>query len=194
MSLMSIENRSPLPAKGLASCLLGLVLSSFLWLALVIYFAFHNVARLPKNWEEPEFWFPLLLQIICGCYLLYRFLRKPNEQPSSRVLLACDWFSVLAVTAFIIAVSRWFILFRDETFFPVVVPLVFFLFATLISLPVMLIRKTELQQRLMRLLPNGVLMLLVALVLSGSIGTLTILAMQPPEPMFMGRESPIPPG
>jgi len=193
MSLTPIDNRSRLPAKALAGCLLGLVLSSFLWLAVIIYFVFHNTARLPKNWDEPKVWLPLLLQIICGCYLLYRFLRKPNDQPASRALLACDWFSVLAVTVSIIAVSRWFMVFPNETVFPIVVSLVFFLFATLASLPVVLIRMTELQQRLMRL-PNGVLMLLVALVLAGSFGTVTGLAMQPAPPSFFGKGATDPPG
>ena len=189
MSLTSSENRSRLPAKALAACLLGLVLSSFLWLALVA--AFKDI---PENWEAPKFWLPLLLQIVCGCYLLYRFLRKPNQRPASRVLLACDWFSVLAIIGSIIVVSRWFMVFENETIFPIVTSLVFFLFATLISLPVMLIRKTELHQRLMTRLPNGALMALVALVLAGSIGTVTILAMQPAPPSFFGKGASDPPG
>jgi len=182
--LTSSENRSRLPGKVLAACLLGFVLSAFLWLALVIFFVFHNTSALPKNWDE-QFWLPLTLLLVCGYYLLYRFLRKPSERPSNRVLLVCDWLGVLAITASIRTVSCWLPVF-DGTFFEVVVPLVFFLFAALISLPVALIRRTELQQRLMRL-HNGVIMLLVALVLAGSIGTLTVILMQPEEPSFFGK-------
>jgi len=188
MSLTPIENRSRLPAKGLAACILGLVLSSFMWLALVIYFALYNTARFPKEtFERPEFWLLILLQTICGSYLLYRFLWKPGEQPSSLVLLVCDLFSMLAVTVFIRMASQWLSISFIKTFWEVFFPLWLFLLAILISLPVVLIRETALQRRLMMRLPNGILMLLVALVLSSTVGTLFIVAMSPAEPTFIGN-------
>jgi hypothetical protein len=158
-------------------------------LADVIRFALYIPARLPEgNLERPEFWLLLLLQIICGSYLLYRFLWKPSEQPSSPVLLVCDLFSALAITVFISMASQWLSISWIKTFSEVVLPLLYFLLAILISLPVVLIRETALQRRLMMRLPNSILMLLVALVLSSTVGILTIIAMSPPEPTFIGGE------
>ena len=84
------------------------------------------------------------------------------------------------------AASRSFTPSNYERFGEVIVPLFFFVVATLISLPVMLIRRTELQQQLMMRLPNGVLSLLAVPVVSGSIGALVIVSMGPQPGTFIG--------
>jgi len=175
MSSQLSENRSSLPAAVLAACVLGLVLCAVVYLAIVSYL-FSTPGLV-----ESVFWFLLLLPLICSSYLLYRFLSRPKEQPLSRVQLIADSFSLLAVTVFIIIASIiwWTPVAR------VGMSLIIFLVASLLSLPVVLIRKTALQQRLMRL-PNSILTLVLVLIVSISVGILVVFHMSPPQPAFIG--------
>ena len=166
--------------------MLGLVLCSFMWLAHIIYVALFDTYFPNVSFDQPEVWFLLLQQIACGSYLLYRFLGKPNNQPSSRALLVWDGYGILTVSVYVIAASRWLTSTHYEMFGQVILPLFFFILATLVSLPVMLIRKTELQQRLMMRLPNGALALLAAGIMAGSIAVLVIVSMGPQPGTFIG--------
>lgn len=161
MSSQPSEGRS-LPAAGLAACVLGLVLCPFVFVA--------NIIRRPGAMEA-EFWFVTLppLLICCG-YLLYRFLGKPKERASSSprrlIVKIIGWLmeilSWLVIVAFITVVSFYPL---NTTFERILISVTFFLFASLLSLPVVLVRKTALQQRLMQL-PRGVVPSVLVLVIS----------------------------
>ena len=152
MLLQPGKSRSSLPAAGLAACVLGGVLCPFIFVAIAIITA---------REIEPAFWFVMLpLLLISSGYLLYRFLRKPKEQASNDTRLIAEILSWVVIVAFVAIISKYPFKSPIEQ---VVTSLILFLLASLLSLPIVLMRKTALRQRLMRL-SNGVATLMLVLV------------------------------
>jgi hypothetical protein len=168
LTSLHFESRSFLPASALAALVLGLVLCPFIYVAIGALRGF-----------EPVFLFVVLpLLLFSNGYLLFRFLGKPKERASSSVWLLAEILSWFVIAAFIMFISQisWFPLERIGMF------LMFFLLASLFSLPVVLMRKTALQQRLMKL-PNSVITLLLMLVVSIS-SAIVVVYLLTPNPVW----------
>ena len=163
------ENRAALPAAVLAALVLGLVLCPYIYVAIGALGQFAPALSFVA--------LPLLL-ISSGC-LLFRFLGKPKERASSNAWLIAEILSWFVIAAFITVISN-FTLFttfeRIATFF------MFFLLASLLSLPVVLMRKTALQQRLMKL-PNRVITPLLVLIVSVS-AAIVVVDLLTPNPVW----------
>ncbi|MCL2075328.1 MAG: hypothetical protein FWH15_02590 [Betaproteobacteria bacterium] len=178
MTSLRSENRSSFPATALSALVLGLVLCPSVYVAINVPLLF--------LFREPAFWFVgLLLMLISSGYLLFRFLGKPKE-PASGGLLAeiLSWF-VIAVFTTIFATNIP-IPFRATTFDQIATFFIFFLFASLLSLPVVLMRKTALQQRLMKL-PNIVITPLVVLVVPVSTAIVVVAELLCPPPLWFAE-------
>lgn len=159
MQLQLSESGSHLPAAGLAACVLGLVLCPFVYVAIGALAGF-----------APAFsWVSLPPLLVSSGYLLSRFLAKPKENASSHPQLMAEILSWSVIVAFVAVVSGFTLQTRFER---IGLSLTFFLLASLLCLPGVLMRKTALQQRLGRL-PNGVAKSVLLLVLSISAVTAT---------------------
>ena len=158
MSFQQSENRSSRSASALTALVLGLALCPFIY---VLYSALLLFLFLTPGFCLVAL--PLLLT--SSSYLLFRFIGKPKE-PSSSGLIAeiLSWF-VIAVVTTIIAKSIPIVF--GDTFDRIALFSIVFLLASLICFPVVLTRKTALQQRLMKL-PNIVITLLSVLIVSVS--------------------------
>jgi hypothetical protein len=165
MSFRRSENHSSLPASALAALVLGLVLCPFIYVAIGALGQFAPALSFVA--------LPLLL--ISSGYLLFRFLGKPKEPASNGMWLIGEILSWFLIAAFIAIVSN-FTLFT--TFERIGVLLMFFLLASLFSLPVVLTRKTMLQQRLMKL-SNAIIILLFVLIASISTTIVVIYLLSP---------------
>src|SRR6267142_212842 len=140
-----------LPSAGLAACVLGLVLCPFAYIGIGALRGF-----------APAFSFLTLPPLLASAgYLLYRFLSRPAQGPSSALVVSAEVVSWLLIAAFLVAVSGFTLLTRFER---IGLSTTLFLVAALISLPGVLMRRTALQQRLRRL-PDVVAILLLVAVL-----------------------------
>lgn len=146
------DSGSNLPAAGLAACVLGLVLCPFGYVAIGALAGF-----------APAFaWVTLPPLLLSSGYLLFRFLSPPKENASSSLHRIAEVSSWIVIVAFIAIVSGFTLQTKFER---VGFSLTIFLVTSLLCLPVVLMRKTALQQRLARL-PNGVVKsVLIAVVL-----------------------------
>jgi hypothetical protein len=180
MSPQPSKNRSSLPAAGLAACVLGAVLFPLIFVAL---FGGVDILLRRSGGLPPEFWLATLPPLLIGIgYLLYRFLRKPRERASGDTRLSAKiarWLMVVlswfVIAVFVVIISKYPL---NATFEQVGISLTFFLLASLLSLPVVLIRKTALQQRLMQL-PNSIVTAALALVVSVSTVIAVVYLMTP---------------
>ncbi|MCP4119998.1 MAG: hypothetical protein GY737_32300 [Desulfobacteraceae bacterium] len=140
---------------ALAACMLGLVTSPFIYIAIGAPFHF-----------PPAFSFLIIPPFLVGSgFLLWRFLSKPTDHAMKKIPMLLEGISWMAIAIFIILVSR----FNLQTKFERLgLFCTFFLSASLCCLPLVLIRKTALEQRLARL-PGRVAIsaLLIILGLSG---------------------------
>src|SRR5687767_4776981 len=154
------ESRSNLPAAGLAACMLGLVLCPFVYVAIGALAGF-----------APAFsWVALPPLLLSSGYLLYRFLGKPKESSSSRLHLIVEVLSWILIVSFVAVVSGFTL---QTAFERVGLSLTIFLLASLFCLPAAVMRRTALQQRLMRV-PNGVVKSVLLVIVSVSLVTATL--------------------
>lgn len=177
---MASWRREDLPATALAALVLGWVLCALFLLA----FEWNRFTH--------SFVFVFIVPphlLISGVYLIFRCLRRPKKPISSggrlraviRVIAAIaellSWFVIAAYLAFLSYYPR---LGDFQTLGQsIYLLLVFYSFASLFSLPIMLVRKTALQQRVMKL-PNYVAKPLVILLVSILV-TLVVLFLASPE-------------
>lgn len=127
-----------IPKAGLAACISGLMLSPFGYIAMGALAGF-----------APAFsWLALPLLLPSVGFLLVRFLARQGRGASSRLALVAAFFSWLVIAGFLSVVSGFALLTKFERigFFATV-----FLSASLFSLPVFLLRRTALEERLKRL-------------------------------------------
>jgi hypothetical protein len=160
------ESGSNLLAAGLAACVLGLVMCPFVYVAIGALAAF-----------APAFsWITLPPLLVSSGYLLFRFLARPNENASSGPHLIAEVLSGIIIVAFIAVVSGFTLQTRLER---AGLSLTIFLLASVLCLPVVLMRMTALQRRLMRL-PDGIVKSVLLLVLSLSVATATVYLLSAP--------------
>lgn len=151
MSSQLSERGVNLPAAGLAACVLGLALCPFIYIAIGALGGF-----------APAFSFVSLPPLLISCgYLLYRFLSKPGAPASSGVRLIAELASWMVIVAFVAIVSNFTL---QTPFERLGLSLCFFLLASALCLPMVLMRRTALQQRLMQL-PSAVATFVLLLVL-----------------------------
>ena len=167
MSSQQSKNRSSFPAAALAAFVLGSVLCPFVYVVIGALGEFESEISL----------FLLLLLLTSSGYLLFRFLSKPKESASGGVWRIAEILSWFVIAAFIVVASNiripfFTVLARTGFLF------MFLLLASLLSLPVVLLRKTALQQRLMKL-PNSVIVLLLVLVMSTSAAVIAVYLLTP---------------
>ncbi len=144
--------RSSLPSAGLAACVLGLLLCPFAYIAIGALRGFGIAFTLIT---AP----PLLAS---SGYLLYRFLSRPVQDGASRPLFVwAEAVSWVIIAAFLVLVSGFTLMTGLER---IGLTSALFLATTVISFPVVLIRRMALQERLMRL-PSTAATLLLATVL-----------------------------
>jgi hypothetical protein len=142
-------------AATLAACVLGLVMCPFPYIGIGALFSF-----------PPAFSFLALPPFLAGsAFLLWRFLSKPADRAMNMLLLILEGISWIAIGAFLIPISGFNLQTGFERFG---LSSAFFLLATICCLPLALMRKTALEQRLARL-PDwiSITALLVILALSG---------------------------
>jgi hypothetical protein len=166
MSPQLSDSGSNLPVAALAACVLGLLLCPFGYVAIGALAGF-----------APAFsWVTLPPLLLSSGYLLFRFLTQPKENASSGAHLIAEVVSWIVIVAFITLVSGFTLL---TTFERVGLSLTIFLVVSLLCLPVVLIRKTALQQRLTRL-PNVIARSVLLLVLLASAATATVYLLRAP--------------
>jgi hypothetical protein len=120
---------------------------------------------------------PLLAATAC---LLVRFLSKPSEAPTvRRWLLVAEIASWLVILWFLTVISRFTLLTPFER---IGVSSMFFLVATVLCLPVVLLRRTALQQRL-AWLPSGAATFALFAILLGAAALAIVYLVR--EPSFM---------
>jgi hypothetical protein len=155
-----------LPSAGLAACVLGLVLCPFAYIAIGALRGF-----------APAFSYLTLPPLLAGAgYLLYRFLSRPAQAPSSTLLLSAEVVSWILIALFLVAVSNFTLFTRFER---IGLSATLFLVATLVSLPVVILRRTALQGRLSRLPDAVAIVLLLAVLLVAGV-TMTVYLLRPP--------------
>jgi hypothetical protein len=155
-----------LPSAGLAACVLGLVLCPFAYIAIGALRGF-----------APAFSFLTLPPLLASAgYLLYRFLSRPPQGPSNMLLLSAEVFSWILIGLFLVVVSGFTLVTRFERFG---LSATLFLVASLVSLPVVLLRRTALQQRLSGL-PRALAIVLLLAVLVVALVTMVVFLLQAP--------------
>jgi len=171
MSPQLHETRSSLPATGLAACVLGLAVLPFIF---AVAIGSVVIFRAPGS-VEPAFWLVMLVSLICSGYLLYRFLSKPREQDRTQIVKILGWFmealSWLVTASFVLLASFYPL---NTTFERVCVSITYFLLASLLSLPIVLMRKTTLLQRRLMQLPKSVATSALVLIVSISAAMVVI--------------------
>jgi hypothetical protein len=166
MSPQPSEGGANLPTAGLAACVLGLVLCPFVYVAIGALAGF-----------APAFaWVTLPPLLLSSGYLLYRFLSTPGENPAGGPQLIAEVVSWIVIIAFVTIVSGFTL---QTSFERIGLSLTLFLLASLFCLPVVLMRKTALQQRLVRL-PGNVARSVLLAVLSLSAVTATVYLLRAP--------------
>ncbi len=141
-----------LPKAVLAACILGLVLAPFGYIAMGALAGF-----------APAFsWLALPPLLASVGYLLIRFLARQGRGAASKPALLAELFSWMVIAAFLAVVSGFTLLTRLERIglFATV-----FLAATLLSLPIFLLRRTALAERL-KPLPQPLTLFLLLTVLA----------------------------
>ncbi len=133
-------NRDPagLPAAGLSACVLGLVLCPYMYIAigaLGLFAPEFSIMTLP----------PL---VVSSCFLLYRFLSKPTQASSRRLLVAAEIFSWIVIAAFLTLIADFSL---ATTLERLGLSCAFFSLASVLCLPAVLMRTTALRERMMRL-------------------------------------------
>lgn len=157
---------SPLPSAGFSACVLGLLLCPFVYIAIGALAGF-----------APAFSFLMLPPLLASTgFLLYRFLSRPAPDSSNNLHLLAEIFSWIVIASFLVVVSKFTLLTQFER---VGLFSTFFLIATLVSLPAVLIRRTALQERLRRL-PDAVTILLPLAVLLAAGVTMVIYLFRAP--------------
>jgi hypothetical protein len=152
MSSQLSERGANLPTAGLAACVLGLALCPFIYIAIGALAGF-----------APAFSFVALPPLLISCgYLLYRFLSKPSAPAPSGLGLVAELVSWMVIVAFVAIVSNFTL---QSPFERLGLSLCFFLLASVLCLPIVLMRRTALQQRLMQLPSAAVTFLLLVVVL-----------------------------
>ncbi len=142
---------SRLPSLGLSSYILGIVLCPLAYIAIGALTGF-----------APAFSFLSLPPLLVSTsYLLFRFLSKPGRGSSNKLLVTAEIASWILIVAFIILISDFTLLTRFER---IGLFSTLFLLTTLVSLPIVLMHQTVLEERL-RQLPNTIATLLLLVVL-----------------------------
>lgn len=159
--------RTSYPTDGLAACVLGLVLCPFVYIAIGALSGFGPgfvLITLP----------PLLA---ASAYLLYRFLSKPSKAATVHgALLVAEIASWLVIFGFLTVISGFTLLTRFER---IGLSSTFFLIATVLCLPGVLLRRTALHQRLARLPRGTAKVALFATLLSSAALAITYLLRAP---------------
>ena len=156
---MSLPRKENLPVVALAACVLSLVTCPFLYVAIDVFISptFTRFA--------PAFYFVIFPSLlVCGGFLFWRFLSKPVERPRRILLLivhAICWY-VVAVALVYVSAANLQVGFERISFTSVL-----FLLAWVCWLPVVLLRKTALEQWLARL-PYAVSMSVLFVILAAS--------------------------
>jgi hypothetical protein len=147
---------SNLPKVGLAACISGLVLSPFGYIAMGALADF-----------APAFsWIALPPLLASSGYLLVRFWATQGQRASSRLALVAACFAWLVIAGFLAVVSGFALLTGLERIglFATV-----FLAASLLSLPVFLLRRTALEERLKCLPQKFALLALLAILTAAAV-------------------------
>jgi hypothetical protein len=117
---------------------------------------------------------PFLMASAC---LLARYLSKPSEAPTERgILLVAEIASWLVIIGFLTVISSFTLLTRFER---IGLSSTFFLVASVLCLPAVLIRRTALQQRLARL-PGSAAKLALFAILLGTAALVTAYLLRDP--------------
>jgi hypothetical protein len=121
--------------------------------------------------------------VVSGCLLLYRFLSKPTQASSRRLLVAAEILSWIVIAAFLTLISDFSLATTLER-----LGLSFTLFsvASVLCLPAVLMRTTALQVRLMRLPKSAAKIALPAIVVVSAIMVAIYLIK---APKFIGGKS-----
>ncbi|HEY3742274.1 MAG TPA: hypothetical protein VGL53_20630 [Bryobacteraceae bacterium] len=153
---------------ALAACVLGVVLSPFAYIAIGALGGFGPALALVS--------LPPLLA--AAGFLLYRFLSKPivNSAPSG-LLMAAEVVSWILIAGFLVVISNFTLQTKFER---IGLSCTLFLVTTVISLPVVLMRRTALQARLRRL-PNGVAWVLAVAVLAIAVAIVFVYLRRDPQ-------------
>jgi hypothetical protein len=140
---------------ALAACLLGLALCP------VGFIAMGALSQFP-----PLFSAVMLPPFLLGCcFLLWRYLSRPAEPPTRRIaLLLAEVPSWIAVAVFLFFVSGFTLL---TTFERLGIVSTAFLAASVVCLPVVLLRRTALERRLADL-PGALVLAVLLLLLAGA--------------------------
>jgi len=151
--LRPLENNNFATA-ALAACILGLLVSAYLYIAIGALFGFNLAFSV------------LILPLFLGTsgFLLWRYLSKPKDRPLKFQLIAIEIVSWIGVLAFLYIISGFTIMTISER---IGLTSTFFLLASIFCLPLIRLRKsTTLEQRLMRLssgITIGVLIVVLTL-------------------------------
>ena len=153
---MKCLQKNNLPATLLAACVLGLLLSPYIFVAIGALFEFKLIA------------FPILLTplLVASGFLLWQYLSKPTGRNTSLTFMVLESISWIVIVLFLVIVSGFTLLTHSER-----VGLVssFFLLASACALPVVFIRNTALKHRLTKLPEAASISFLVAVLLTTGI-------------------------
>lgn len=166
---MRFPRKDNFPATALAACVLGLVICPYLYIAIGAL----------SNFKLAFSLLVLPLFLAGSGFLLWRFLSRPTDRAMNTLLLVIEGIGWIAVVAFLFLISGINLQIGFERFGA---SSTLFLLASVCCLPLVLMRKTALEQRLTQL-PNGVTIsaLLVILASSG----LTMIAYLLSTPTFI---------
>lgn len=148
---MKMAKKGGIPAIAFAACLLGVIISPWFFIACGALSGF-----------PPVFSFVMLPPLILGSgFLFRRFLSKPENCGTGKLSLVFEAGSWIVIVIFIIFVSGINLMTAFERFGQ---SCVFFLAASICSLPVVAFRETALEHRLTKI-PNaksvGILLLVL---------------------------------
>lgn len=157
MKLQQSESaRFNLPSTGLSACILGFVLCPLAYIFIGALNGFSTIFSLIT--------LPLLLSSMG--YLLYRFVLNSAPRSSNKFLMLAEMISWFLIAAFLILISNFTLLSRFERtglFFTL------FFITTLLSFPLLLRRRTALEQRINRWPRLVIIFLLLILLLAAVI-------------------------
>jgi len=139
---------------GLGSIIIGVILSSYLYIAVGALSSFSlafTIVTVP----------PL---IISSGILFWRYLSPQTKKAVSKSMLATELICWLVIVVFLFLISRFALM---SSFEKIGLFSTIFLLASVISLPVVLMRENALKQRLLRY-PKGAIVVLLFVVLVSS--------------------------
>jgi hypothetical protein len=157
------------PVTALAACLLGLAVSP------IAFIAVGAVGQAP-----PLFRATFLPAFALGCgFLLWRYLSRPQEGPvwPTTSLLVAEGLAWIAVLAFLYWTSQVNLL---RGFERVGAACTAFLVASVLCLPIVLLRRTALERRLSGL-PGGLALTLLLVMLAAASAVMAVYLRSPPE-------------